>query len=130
MSDTSDLSSSRPKWAILSSLALLGLITLLGMWLAFMVEVSSAIEVDDQTGVITIEGPESTFTGEVTGSYKGHQITVSGLPLPKEIKKDHVVRRTFCGFREDPDLDWSQASASLRAHIFDERMDELCAPFD
>jgi hypothetical protein len=121
--------SRRHNWAVLGSIALLIATIAIGIWLAFAVEAPTTVTVDQESGAIAIEGPESEFVGFVTGSYEGKAVTISGLPAVEPVMEYPIAWRALCSLRKDDSADWSQAATSLRGYLTSEKIDDFCAPF-
>ncbi|MCP9222434.1 hypothetical protein MKP08_06715 [Erythrobacter sp. LQ02-29] len=124
------LSDRRAKWAVLGSTVALAATVAIAIWLAVAVSVDTEVSIDPGSGTIHLQGTEGNFVGRVRGTYEGRPVLIEGLPVASEIKEQPIAWRAICMVRDDPATDWSEARPMLRSHLFSDRMDELCKPFN
>lgn len=110
-------------------IAFLGLATLaVSVWLAFNIKVETSIEIDE-VGLITVEGPEEDFVGDLRAESANWKLELRGLPDPDAVAENPRARYAICAARDDPDAVWGEPSATLRVHLHSERFNRLCSVY-
>ena len=113
----------------IAGMIILGSITLVvSAWLAFSIKVETFVEID-RSGAITVEGPEQDFVGVLRAESADWSLVVRGLPDPDVVAEDSKAAHAICVARDDPDAQWDEPSAVLRAHLHSEPFDSFCKNF-
>ena len=119
----------RVRRAVVFAVVLLVATFVAAIWLAVSVSVDTAIEIDEDTGLVHVTGTEAKFVGSVAGTYMGRPVLIDGLVVAGDLTENPLAWRAVCAVRNDEGTDWSRASENLRANLHSPQIEEQCRPF-